>query len=192
MVAYYMFALAMLFNLAPAEVAISGTSTSPLVEERATSTPFFSQFEDISSKFWGKLSCGIASLAMVTSERHSHAKVLPDALLASGRAMGGYSPSGWIRPKLVELAGMHGLHGEAIASLKEATLTGPVLASVHYKLAASNPIPHLIVVCEVSTSTVTISDPANTHSDEIVTLKKFEKAWKKRYISFSESTLAQN
>lgn len=161
-------------------------------------TPFFSQFKDISDKSWSGKSCGIASLAMVVKAHNPVTNTTPDKLLASGRAIGGFSPRGWIHTKLIELANMNGLDGEArdlshltretaLEELKSALKTGPALASVHYKLEPSNPIPHLIVVHNVGTSTVTISDPANEHGDEVVAIERFKKAWKKRYISFHTS-----
>lgn len=189
-----MIGIAALLTLSPIFPQNTPTTT-PIVIEKATTTPFFSQFDDISDKIWSKRSCGIASLAMVISEHFPEAKTTPDRLLAEGRSIGGYSPSGWIHAKLVELANMNGLEGkaidvsresraEALYSLKESLASGPALASVHYKLEPRNPIPHLIVVHAISTSTVTISDPANKRGDEEVSIDKFSRAWKKRYISF--------
>lgn len=196
-----MILLATMLAFTKPEVVTSGTSTSPLIiesSEHIPSTPFFSQFNDVEDKWWGKRACGIASLAMVIDAHNPGALTSPNPLLREGISLHGYTPNGWLHSTLVSLGRMHGLRGnavdlsketkkEAIASLKLALETGPALASVHYKLEPHNPIPHLIVVHAVGTSTVTISDPANEHGDEVVPLLKFEKAWKNRYISFEKS-----
>lgn len=165
----------------------------------ATSTPFFSQFNDIENKWWGKRSCGIASLAMVIDAHTPGLLATPEPLLKEGIALNGYTESGWLHSTLITLGEKYGLRGEAVdlahatkieavASLKSALESGPALASVHYKLEPHNPIPHLIVVHNISTSSVTLSDPANARGDEVVPLATFEAAWKKRYIAFRKES----
>ena len=60
---------------------------------------------------------------------------------------------------------------------------------MHYKLDPTNPIPHLVVVNGVEGDTVYYSDPADKSGGESISIDKFKKAWKKRYIAIHPNSL---
>ncbi len=156
--------------------------------------PFYSQFSDISSPSWQKVGCGIASLAMLI-DFYAEEKISVDALLERGINAGAYlDNAGWIHAGLIGLSRTYGLTGESVslahlnmedafAELKEALETGPVMASVHYTFEPTNPIPHLVVITGVREGEVYYNDPAEASAAGSLPVEKFERAWKKRYIS---------
>lgn len=171
----------------------SGTAlVLPTPPATVSDVPFYSQFADITPSEWRKLSCGIASLAMLID--FYQAAVLPDTLLQQGIDSGAYIESaGWSHAGLIGLAKRYGLTGEtrglsglsmadAFAELSEAVAEGPVMASVHYTFQPTNPIPHLVVVTGVRDGLVYYNDPAETGGGGSVSVEQFQSAWKKRYI----------
>lgn len=158
------------------------------------SVPFYSQFSDISSPSWQKVGCGIASLAMLI-DFYAEEKISVDALLERGIKAGAYlDNAGWIHAGLIGLSRTYGLTGESVslahlnmdeafAELKDVLETGPVMASVHYTFEPTNPIPHLVVITGVREGKVFYNDPAEVSAAGSLSVEKFERAWKKRYIS---------
>lgn len=160
--------------------------------EQVRQVPFYSQFKDVTPASWKKLSCGIASLAMLIDFYGSAISV--DTLLEEGIASGAYiKNAGWSHAGLIGLAQKHGLGGrtvglahlsmaQAFDQLTQALDEGPVMASVHYTFDPSNPIPHLVVVNGVSDGLVYYNDPAETAGGGTVSVEQFQSAWKKRFI----------
>ncbi len=158
------------------------------------SVPFYSQLTDISLPGWQKIGCGIASLAMII-DHHGPAEDV-DALLNQGINTGAYiKGAGWSHRGLINLAKSYHLTGEAIGladySMEEAfskltssVETGPVMVSVHYTFEPTNPIPHLAVITDITNDRVYYNDPADERGGYSISIKKFQNAWKKRFISF--------
>lgn len=156
--------------------------------------PFYSQFKDIASPSWQKVGCGVTSLAMIIDYYKPHATTV-DTLLAQAVQAGAYIPSaGWSHSGLVSVSKKYGMTGtvydlsgstsaNALASLTSSLGSGPVIASVHYKLEPTNPIPHMIVVNGIKNGTVYYNDPANKSGQGTISTDNFMKAWKKRYIT---------
>lgn len=154
--------------------------------------PFYSQFADISDSTWKKVSCGVASLAMLID--YYAPAVDPDTLLNEGIANGAYIESaGWSHAGLISLAKARGLTGEtvslshlsmteAFSALETAVEEGPVMVSVHYTFEPTNPIPHLAVITDIQGDTVYYNDPAEKLGGGSLSSEKFKRAWKKRYI----------
>lgn len=177
-----------LISTAPA--ALESTVTSPA--SRVFSVPFYSQFTDITPPEWKKISCGIASLAMLI-DFYGDA-VVADELLQEGIQSGAYiTDAGWSHAGLIALAQQHGLEGrtqglshlsmtDAFAALKTALAEGPVMVSVHYTFDPQNPIPHLVVITGVADGLVYYNDPAEDAGAGTVSITQFTSAWKKRYI----------
>lgn len=155
--------------------------------------PFFSQFKDISSPQWQKVGCGIASLAMLI-DYYEPGVVEVDTLLGEGISAHAYLDSaGWTHAGLIGIAKKYGLGGashdlvgltmnDAFDELKTVVAEGPVMVSVHYTLDPKNPIPHLVVLHSITDDLVYYSDPAEKKGNSIISIPKFESAWKKRYI----------
>lgn len=155
--------------------------------------PFYSQFADISDPSWRKLGCGIASVAMLI-DYHTDAEVSVDTLLARGIDNGAYlQNAGWTHAGLVNLARPYGLSGgsvglhhltpdAALAELTRALAVAPVMASVHYTFEPTNPIPHLVVITGIEGDTVFYNDPAEATGGGTISVEKFQRAWKQRYI----------
>lgn len=187
-------------------VAASGTSLDASISQyssqiKAVSStiaevpvvPFYSQFRDIDSVEWQKLSCGIASLAMLI-EFYKPGTVIINALLKEGITTGAYLYDvGWKHEGLVALADNYGLKGaaydltnlnidNAFVKFEKYLKQGPAIASVHYKLDPKNPIPHLIVVNGINNDMVYYNDPAGALAGEKISVQDFIKAWKKRFI----------
>lgn len=154
--------------------------------------PFYSQFADISRPEWRKISCGIASIAMLID---FYTDAVPaDTLLAAGIARGAYiQNAGWSHQGLIDLAADYDLTGatvgladrsmaDAFAALEQAVAEGPVIASVHYTFTPTNPIPHLVVITGVSDGVVHYNDPAEETGGGTVSIEQFQSSWKKRYI----------
>ena len=161
--------------------------------------PFYSQFNDISSPTWQKVGCGIASLAMLI-DYYSDESIVVDTLLDAGIASGAYiDDAGWSHAGLIALAGRYGLTGEskslahlsstaAFAELETVLADGPVMVSVHYTFEPTNPIPHLVVVHRVVDDRIYYNDPAETSGNNSLTIEKFKRAWKQRYIEIRPGT----
>ena len=156
--------------------------------------PFYSQFQDIHSMKWQKLGCGIASLAMLI-DFYQPGSVSVDTLLDEGIAAGAFiNGAGWLHKGLASLASQYGLAGasydfaklnteSAFTQLEKYLKDGPVIASVHYKLEPTNPIPHLIVINGIAGNTVYYNDPASVSGGKTISVQDFLKAWKKRFIA---------
>ncbi len=176
-------------------IAVTAKKTSSIKPASSVFTvPFYSQFADITSPTWQKVGCGIASLSMLI-DLYSDETVSVDSLLNRGIKAGAYIESaGWSHAGLIGLSRAYGLDGESV-SLAHLTLTeafaelanvleeGPVMVSVHYTFEPTNPIPHLVVVNGVSDGQIFYNDPAEATGGGSISIEKFKKAWKKRYIS---------
>jgi ABC-type bacteriocin/lantibiotic exporter with double-glycine peptidase domain len=182
------FLVPVLFALLLAPPLAAAAPTAP----KAPTVPFYSQFRDISSSKWQKVGCGITSLAMLVGY-YQQKPVSVDTLLTEGIKAGAYSDAGWSYAGLIGVAKKHGLTGSAydlggssksaaLTSLTKALANGPVIASVHYKLEPTNPIPHLIVVTAIKDGVVYYNDPANKGGQTTASTKIFTAAWKQRYI----------
>ncbi len=180
-----------------AESDLSLKRTEEKAEPRTTaaySVPFYSQFADISAPSWQKVGCGIASLAMVIDFYTDEEIESVDTLLNRGIAARAFlSDAGWIHSGLISLSNKYGLSGEtksfydlsvsgALDKLGVALEEGPVIASVHYTFEPTNPIPHLVVITGMKDGLVYYNDPAEPTGGGTLTVDKFSKAWKKRYI----------
>lgn len=154
--------------------------------------PFYSQFEDITPAKWKKVGCGIASLAMLI-EFYDPGSVSVDSLLQEGIRAEAYTDAGWTHKGLIGLSKKHGLGGTshdlsgssmnvAFDKLKTVLKDGPVMVSIHYTFDPKNPIPHLVVVNGVSEDSVYYNDPSEKSGGGSISIKKFQNAWKKRYI----------
>lgn len=176
--------------------AASSSVSDDAIEVLSTAffpVPFYSQFADIRSPQWQKVGCGIASLAMLI-DFHSTKQVSVEGLLAEGIASGAYIPSaGWSHAGLIALATDYGLTGrskslahlsgaDAFAALERVLQDGPVMVSVHYTFEPTNPIPHLVVVNGVSQGQIYYNDPAEKSGGGTLSIERFKKAWKQRYI----------
>lgn len=170
-------------------------ATQPVKARSLRAVPFYSQFADISSPEWKKVSCGIASLGMLIKYYRPDTEMTLDALLTRGIAAGAYvDDAGWSHAGLISLAGRYGLTGEsrsladltmqdAFAELEQAVAEGPVMVSVHYTFEPSNPIPHLVVITNIKDDKVYYNDPAEKAGNGSISKIKFQNSWKKRYIA---------
>jgi ABC-type bacteriocin/lantibiotic exporter with double-glycine peptidase domain len=61
---------------------------------------------------------------------------------------------------------------------------GPLMASVHYTFEPTNPIPHLVIINGIKDGEVYYNDPAAKNGGGTITIDKFKKSWKKRYLEF--------
>jgi len=164
------------------------------VQTKIPDVPFYSQFRDISAIEWQKLSCGIASLAMLI-EFYKPGTVAINALLQEGVDAGAYlNGSGWKHRGLALLAGKYGLKGEnydlsnldidsAFAQFEAALKNGPIIVSVHYKFDLKSSIPHLAVINGINGNTIYYNDPAGISAGEKISVQDFIKVWKKRFIT---------
>lgn len=182
--------------MAPTPTVLAQTpvaKAAPVATATTTAqVPFYSQFKDISSPSWQKVGCGIASLAMIVD--YYGPKVSVDTLLTEGIKKGAYDKNaGWTYAGLVSVSKKYGLSGTwystsgsgksaALSKLETAVAKGPIIASVHYKLEPTNPIPHLIVVTAMKDGFVYYNDPANRTGGGKISIDAFYKAWKGRYI----------
>jgi predicted double-glycine peptidase len=159
--------------------------------------PFFSQFKDITSPKWKKVSCGIASLAMII-EFHNPGKLSSvDTLLQQGIEANAYlDDAGWTYKGLINLSENYELTGrasdygklslkQAYTHFEKALSKGPVMASVHYGFDPTSSIPHLVVITGIKDGMVYYNDPADKIGNKAIAIEKFQKSWKKRYIEFS-------
>lgn len=183
-------------------VAATTTSIAPDTVSVATTTdssvdipdvPFYSQFYDISSPYWQKRGCGIASLAMMI-DFYTDQSVSVDNLLNQGRDSGAYIyGAGWAHQGLVNLSERYGLGGRtydlsglsnktAFERFKKIVENGPAIVSVHYTFDPQNPIPHLAVINGVEDDTVYYNDPAGKSTGGEISVSGFLEAWKQRFI----------
>ena len=161
--------------------------------------PFYSQFKDIDSASWQKVSCGIASLAMVIDFYKPEATI-PNTLLKQGIAAGAYDTNaGWKHSGLVALAKTYGLNGtsydltssdskSAFTTLKSYLKKGPVIVSVHYKFDPSSTIPHMVVIEGISNDILYYNDPASKAGQQQISVEKFLPAWKQEFIVIAPTT----
>lgn len=180
------------------EIPQTVTETVELEEEAIPTVPFYSQFADISDPSWQKISCGVASLAMLID--YYKPSVAPDTLLRDGRARGAYITSaGWSHAGLINLSQDYGLDGESVSlsqygmdeafsKFSDVVAEGPVMTSVHYTFEPTNPIPHLVVITGVAGGLVYYNDPAEPTGGGSITIEKFQNSWKKRYIAIRPTT----
>ncbi len=166
---------------------ISASSSVP-------SVPFYSQFKDISSPSWQKVGCGITSLAMIIDYYQDAASPSVNQLLKEGIAAGAYlQNAGWTYKGLIGVSKKYGFKGSsydlgkqersaAFAQFKKQLQEGPVIASVHYKFDPKSTIPHLVVITAIDGDTVYYNDPAAKVGEQKISVEKFLKAWKKRFI----------
>ncbi len=162
------------------------TSSIPVV-------PFYSQFTDIESASWKKIGCGITSLAMIIDFYTPHA-VSVNTLLGQGISSGAYDYSaGWTYNGLILLSQKYGLDGnsydlknlnakDALSQFKNFVMSGPVIASVHYKFDPHSTIPHLVVINRIVDDTIYYNDPAAKTGNKQISTADFLKGWKKRFI----------
>jgi predicted double-glycine peptidase len=166
---------------------------APVRTPEIRTVPFYSQFTDVSAPEWKKVSCGIASLAMVM-DYYGKKDTSVDSLLAEGIDAGAYLTSaGWTYAGLIGVSRQHAMDGEsydlagvamptAFTSFEKTVQEGPTIASVHYTFEPTNPIPHLVVVTAIANGYVYYNDPADTAGGGKITIEKFQGAWKKRFI----------
>lgn len=183
-------------------IAVSGFILNTSASEAAIATrpainipdvPFYSQFNDISDPEWKKLSCGIASLAMII-DFYDLNTVSVNSLLDEGIKAGAYIyNAGWSHNGLALLAKNHGLEGntydfsglsdqDALERFVAIINEGPVIASVHYTFDPANPIPHLAVITGIDDGTVYYNDPAGSSDGGKISIDDFMKVWKKRLV----------
>ena len=155
--------------------------------------PFHSQIREIASRTWELQGCGITSLAMIV-DYYRPGVVSVQTLLGRGIAAGAFiENAGWSHQGLIDLSKKYALTGSdhdlsastgtaALATLATTLKTGPVIASVHYKLDPKNPLPHMIVVDGIDNGTVYYNDPDGKAGEQKIASADFLKAWKKRYI----------
>lgn len=175
------------------------TITRKAASSKVFTVPFYSQFTDITSPTWKKSGCGVTSLAMLI-DFYKPGIVNVNTLLKEGINAGAYLESaGWTYAGLIGISKKYGLGGNAydmkdtnmetaFGELKSALKNGPVMASVHYTFDPQNPIPHLVVVNGVKDGMVYYNDPAEKGGGGFITISKFQKSWKKRYIEFRPLT----
>ena len=161
--------------------------------------PFYSQFNDISNTEWQKKACGITSLAMLI-ELYKPGEISVDALLNEGIQSGAYlNNAGWVHRDLALLANKHGLYGNsfdyaessmetAYTKLENSLRAGPVIVSIHYMFDPKSTIPHLAVINGINDGQVYYNDPATDVGGKSLSVDKFIKAWKKRYIEIRPTT----
>lgn len=174
-------------------------STRSTASSKVFTVPFYSQFTDISSATWKKVGCGVTSLAMLI-DYYKPGTVKVDTLLQEGITAGAYlDNAGWTYAGLISISKKYGLGGTthdmggsnmelAFNELTSALKTGPVMASVHYTFDPQNPIPHLVVVNGVKDGMVYYNDPAEKAGAGSISISKFQKSWKKRYIEIRPLT----
>lgn len=159
------------------------------------SVPFFSQFDDITPTAWKKIGCGIASLAMLI-EFYEPGSASVDTLLQEGIEKNAYlNNAGWTYAGLITVSEKYGITGithdfgtadmeTAFGELETALKKGPVMVSVHYTFDPQNPIPHLVVLNGIKDDLIYYNDPAEKIGGGSLSISKFQKSWKKRYIEF--------
>ena len=172
----------------------ASTKKSAKAFSKVFSVPFYSQFTDITSPTWKKSGCGVTSLAMLI-DFYKPGTVKLNTLLKEGINAGAYieSAGGWTYAGLIGISKKYGLGGKAydmkdssmetaFGELTSALKKGPVMASVHYTFDPKNPIPHLVVINGVKDGMVYYNDPAEKAGAGSISISKFQKSWKKRYI----------
>ena len=184
---------------APPATTDPHTNTQPATKTGPVFTvPFYSQFADISSPKWQKVGCGITGLAMLID--YYKPAVSVDTLLQQGLAANAYlSNAGWTYAGLIKVAERYGVTGQsfdfggasmdtAFTKLSQALHDGPVMVSVHYTFDPKNPIPHLVIANGIKDGKLYYNDPAAKSGAGSIPISTFQKAWKKRYITFWPTT----
>lgn len=168
-------------------------ATERTVGTTAPKVPFYSQFVDIDAPEWKKIGCGVTSLAMVVNYYEPGA-VSVNTLLRKGIAADAYlKNAGWTYSGLIKLGNAYDLKGKsydlgaqsvqtAFAQFKKELQDGPVIASVHYKFDPKSTIPHLVVMTGITDEGLSYNDPAAKNGGKTISVDKFLKAWKKRFI----------
>jgi hypothetical protein len=119
------------------------------------------------SRFWDSRACGVACAAMVI-EFLTGEHVATHTLLHQGRALGAYSPRGWVHAGLAQLLGIRGVGAEALPVKPDGLSTflisalhdGPVIASVARNLPTDGSRGgHLTLV-----TGMTLTSPASASS----------------------------
>ena len=162
-------------------------------QQTIPNVPFHSQLTEIKSSVWRLQGCGITSLSMII-DFYKPKTVSLNTLLNEGIALGAYINNvGWSYNGLIKVAEKYDLTGktydlsnktneQALIQLIDTLQSGPVIASVQYKLDPKSPLPHLVVIDGISNNTIYYNDPdAKTGKSQIST-EKFLKGWKKRFI----------
>lgn len=175
------------------------TSKETTTSSKVFTVPFYSQFTDITSATWKKSGCGVTSLAMLI-DYYKPGTVKVDTLLQEGIKAGAYLDSaGWTHAGLISISKKYGLRGtahdmggsnmeSAFSELTSALKGGPVMASVHYSFDPQSTIPHLVVINGVKGGMVYYNDPAEKTGAGSISISKFQKSWKKRYIEIRPLT----
>jgi len=180
-----------LYVLASSPLSAQAAATLTTKNEVAVAVPFYSQFSDITSTKWQKVGCGVASLAMIID--YYKPAVPVNTLLKEAIALGAYSDAGWTYSGLISASKKYGMQGNAYdlgsSDMKTAYAqfltkvnSGPVIASVHYKLDPKSTIPHLVVIDSIKDGVVYYNDPAAKTGTKQISVVDFQKAWKKRFI----------
>lgn len=179
-------------------IALPSSKPTATTVSSIPQVPFYSQFADVQSPKWQKVSCGVASLAMVID--YYKPAVSVETLLKAGIAAGAYDPNaGWTYKGLIGLSNSYGLKGAsydlgksttdaAFTSFKSYLKDGPVIASIHYKFDPKSTIPHLVVINAIKDGVVYYNDPAATSGGKTISTTDFLKAWKKRFIVIRPKT----
>lgn len=180
---------------APTHISIEDAGWVSAIIPVVPEVPFYSQFDDIASAKWKPAACGITSLAMLI-EYYKPTTVDVNTLLKEGLAIGAFSSKagGWTYDGLIEVSQKYGLDGVAydygnetsryaLAEMRRALSSGPVIASVHYKFQPKNPIPHLVVINGIDGDNIYYNDPASKEGGNLsIPLKTFLASWKQRFI----------
>jgi predicted double-glycine peptidase len=176
------------------EIPPEPAAETPKETGRAASrVPFYSQFTDITDPAWKKIGCGIVSLAMVIDYYKPGTVAVPTLLEEGIKADAYLSNAGWTYAGLIRVARPYGLDGEshdfggsdtarAFAAFTSELLSGPVIASVHYKFDPTSTIPHLVVINRIEGDLMYYNDPAAQSGNLAISTADFLKAWKKRFI----------
>jgi predicted double-glycine peptidase len=163
------------------------------IPQSISNVPFHSQLTEITSPKWRTQGCGITSLAMIV-DFYKQEAVSVNTMLAQGIAAGAYINNvGWSYKGLIQVAKKYDLAGasydlanstmtKAFAEFKKSVESGPVIASVHYKMDPKSPLPHLVVIDGIDEGMVYYNDPAAKTGQKKISTADFMKAWKKRFI----------
>lgn len=159
--------------------------------------PFYSQIDDIDWVDWRSKACGVVGLAMIINYYFPD-KTTPQQLLEEGLNAGHFlNGVGWKHMGLALMAQDHGLDGKsydylsydmdfAYERLLEYLEKGPVIVSVFHSFDPQSPIPHLAVVNGIKNDVVYYNDPAEKFGGGSISVRDFQRGWKKRFIAIYE------
>ncbi|MBI5400724.1 MAG: C39 family peptidase [Candidatus Yonathbacteria bacterium] len=71
-------------------------------------TPYYSQYIDVTNPEWQSRSCGVVCLKMLLDSKRAQTPTL-DEMIAQGESIGAYGESGWKHDGLVALARQYGV-----------------------------------------------------------------------------------